>query len=62
MTPEAVATLAPPASADWFLDHVHFTGPLWPHHLGSPAGLTPAWACSFLPLVFRQPRSRKAKT
>lgn len=25
------ATLAPPTSADWFLDHVHFTGPWCPH-------------------------------
>lgn len=61
LRPEAVATLAPPTSVDWFLNHVHFTGPRCPHHPGSLAGLTPDWACSFL-LGLQKPESWKAKT
>ena len=36
MSPEAVPTLAPPALADWFLDHMHFTEPWCPHPPGPP--------------------------
>lgn len=49
MSPEAVPTLAPPALAEWFPSHMHFTGLRCHVPPGSPAGLAPAWACSFLP-------------
>lgn len=49
MSPEAVPTPAPPALAEWFPSHVHFTG-LWrPRSPGVPRWPGPCLGLSFLP-------------